>query len=375
MSERFRPPLLVIAAGGTGGHMFPAQALAELMLRRGWRVKLSTDARGARYTGGFPHSVEIEEVSSATFARGGLLSKLGVPFRVASGVLAMRRRFRRDRPDVVVGFGGYPSIPALGAARLMKLPRMIHEQNGVLGRVNSIFAPKVDIVACGTWPTELPEGAHGVHTGNPVRMAVKERAGAGYIVPGDYPMSILVIGGSQGARILSDVVPPAIAQLPMEVLANLRVSHQARDEDGERVTKFYAENGINADVQPFFTDIPALMSEAQLVISRSGASSVADISVIGRPAILIPYAVAAGDHQTVNAQALVDAGAAIRMPESQLSVESMAESIMAVLDHPEGALQMSQAALSVAKPDAAEELAMLVEGLAGIEYDQQEQEQ
>ncbi|EPX82193.1 N-acetylglucosamine transferase [Salipiger mucosus DSM 16094] len=355
--------------------MFPAQALAELMLRRGWRVKLSTDARGARYTGGFPHSVEIEEVSSATFARGGLLSKLGVPFRVASGVLAMRRRFRRDRPDVVVGFGGYPSIPALGAARLMKLPRMIHEQNGVLGRVNSIFAPKVDIVACGTWPTELPEGAHGVHTGNPVRMAVKERAGAGYIVPGDYPMSILVIGGSQGARILSDVVPPAIAQLPMEVLANLRVSHQARDEDGERVTKFYAENGINADVQPFFTDIPALMSEAQLVISRSGASSVADISVIGRPAILIPYAVAAGDHQTVNAQALVDAGAAIRMPESQLSVESMAESIMAVLDHPEGALQMSQAALSVAKPDAAEELAMLVEGLAGIEYDQQEQEQ
>jgi UDP-N-acetylglucosamine--N-acetylmuramyl-(pentapeptide) pyrophosphoryl-undecaprenol N-acetylglucosamine transferase len=370
MAEQFRRPLLVIAAGGTGGHMFPAQALAEIMLRRGWRVKLSTDARGARYTGGFPHSTEIEQVSSATFARGGALSKLGVPFRIAGGVLAMMRRFRRDRPDVVVGFGGYPSIPALGAAHLMKLPRMIHEQNGVLGRVNEIFAKKVDCVCCGTWPTELPEGIEGVHTGNPVRMAVKERGGAGYIVPGDYPMSLLVIGGSQGARILSDIVPPAIERLPMEILRHLRVSHQARDEDGARVAEFYHQHGIDADVQPFFSDIPARMSEAQLVISRSGASSVADISVIGRPSILVPYAVAAGDHQTVNAQGLVDAGAAIRMPESKLSVDSMAEAIAAVLGNPEGALQMSRAALSVAKPNAAEHLAALVEHLAGYGEEQ-----
>ncbi len=370
MAEQFRRPLLVIAAGGTGGHMCPAQALAEIMLRRGWRVKLSTDARGARYTGGFPHSTEIEQVSSATFARGGALSKLGVPFRIAGGVLSMMRRFRHDRPDVVVGFGGYPSIPALGAAHLMKLPRMIHEQNGVLGRVNEIFAKKVDCVCCGTWPTKLPEGIEGVHTGNPVRMAVQERGGAGYIVPGDYPMSLLVIGGSQGARILSDIVPPAIERLPMEILRHLRVSHQARDEDGERVAEFYHQHGIDADVQPFFSDIPARMSEAQLVISRSGASSVADISVIGRPSILVPYAVAAGDHQTVNAQGLVDAGAAIRMPESKLSVDSMAEAIAAVLGNPEGALQMSRAALSVAKPNAAEHLAVLVEHLAGLGQEQ-----
>ncbi|WP_417723854.1 UDP-N-acetylglucosamine--N-acetylmuramyl-(pentapeptide) pyrophosphoryl-undecaprenol N-acetylglucosamine transferase [Salipiger sp.] len=367
MAERFRPPFLVIAAGGTGGHMFPAQALAEIMLRRGWRVRLSTDARGARYTGGFPHSTEIEQVSSATFARGGLLSKVVVPFRVAGGVLSTMLQFRRDRPDVVVGFGGYPSIPALGAAWMLKLPRMIHEQNGVLGRVNEIFAPKVDGVACGTWPTALPEGVEGIHTGNPVRRAVQERAGAGYIVPGDYPMSLLVIGGSQGARILSDIVPPAIAALPMEILRNLRVSHQARDEDGARVATFYAEQGIDAEVRPFFNDIPTRMSEAQLVISRSGASSVADISVIGRPSILIPYAVAAGDHQTVNAQGLVDAGAAIRIPESRLSVESMTDAIEAILSNPEGAAQMSRAALSVSKPMAAEELAALVEHLAGSE--------
>ncbi|QFS82007.1 UDP-N-acetylglucosamine--N-acetylmuramyl-(pentapeptide) pyrophosphoryl-undecaprenol N-acetylglucosamine transferase [Roseivivax sp. THAF40] len=357
-------PLLVIAAGGTGGHMFPAQSLAEVMLRRGWRVKLSTDARGARYTGGFPHSVEIEQVSSATFARGGLLSKALVPFRVAGGIVGMAMRMLRDRPDVVVGFGGYPSIPALGAATLMRLPRMIHEQNGVLGRVNQIFARRVDAVACGTWPTALPEGVEATHTGNPVRLSVHERQGAAYIPPGDYPMSLLVIGGSQGARILSDVVPPAIAALPMDMLQHLRVSHQARDEDGERVATFYAENGIDADVQPFFHDIPARMSEAQLVISRSGASSVADLSVIGRPAILIPFAAATGDHQTANARALTEAGAAIRIPESKLTVEAMTDAIRSVLDHPQGALQMAQAALSVGRPDAAEALAAMVETLA-----------
>ncbi|WP_089268697.1 UDP-N-acetylglucosamine--N-acetylmuramyl-(pentapeptide) pyrophosphoryl-undecaprenol N-acetylglucosamine transferase [Puniceibacterium sediminis] len=364
MAEQAKPPLLVIAAGGTGGHMFPAQALAELMLRRGWRVKLSTDARGARYTGGFPHSVEIEQVASATFARGGLLAKLAVPFRVAMGVLSTAVRMYRDRPAVVVGFGGYPSIPALGAAVLLGLPRMIHEQNGVLGRVNQIFSKRVDIVACGTWPTVLPDGVEGVHVGNPVRMSVHDRAGASYIPPGHYPMSILVIGGSQGARILSDVVPPAIAGLPMEALRHLRVAHQARDEDGERVATYYAEHGINAEVLPFFHDIPARMSEAQLVISRSGASSVADISVIGRPSILIPFAAAASDHQTANARGLVDAGAAIRIPEARLTVESLSEAILAVLDNPDGAVQMAGAALSEGRPDAATDLANIVQELA-----------
>lgn len=357
-------PLLVIAAGGTGGHMFPAQALAEAMLRRGWRVKLSTDARGARYTGGFPHMVEIEQVSSATFARGGVLAKLAVPVRIAGGVLGMMLRMRRDRPTVVVGFGGYPSIPAIGAATVLRLPRMIHEQNGILGRVNQIFAPRVDAVACGTWPTALSGGVQAVHTGNPVRKAVHDRAGAAYIPPGEYPMSILVMGGSQGARILSDVVPGAIAALPPGMLQYLRVSHQARDEDGARVTAFYADHGIAADVQPFFNDVPARMSEAQLVISRSGASSVADISVIGRPSILVPFAAATGDHQTANARGLVDAGAAILIPENRLEVSTLAEQIATVLTNPKGAQMMAQAALSVGKPEATDELVSMVVTLA-----------
>lgn len=359
-----KQPLLVIAAGGTGGHMFPAQALAEAMLAKGWRVKLSTDARGARYTGGFPDQVEIEEVASATFARGGLAAKAMVPFRILGGVLGAVLKLRKDRPLVVVGFGGYPTIPAMGAAYLLGLPRMIHEQNGVLGRVNELFAKRVHKIACGTWPTELPKGVDGEHTGNPVRASVLDRAGAGYIPPGDYPMSILVIGGSQGARILSDIVPPAIDALPSEIRRHVRVSHQARGEDFDRVAKYYADQGIDADVQEFFTDIPERMSEAQLVISRSGASSVADISVIGRPSILVPYGAATGDHQTANARGLADAGAAIVIPENLFEVDALSEQIATVLSNSKGALSMALAAVSAGIPDATDRLVVMVETLA-----------
>lgn len=355
--------LLVIAAGGTGGHMFPAQALAETMSARGWRVKLSTDDRGARYAGGFPDAVEINVVKSATFSRGGIFAKLAVPFRILAGIGGAKWRMFKDKPDIVVGFGGYPAIPAMTAAWALRIPRMIHEQNGVLGRVNQVFAKRVDRVACGTWPTTLPEGVEGVDVGNPVRGAILERAGAGYIPPGDYSMSILVTGGSQGARILSDVVPAAIASLPDDLRHNIRVAQQARDEDGMRVATFYAEAGIDADVQPFFNDVPNRMSEAQLVISRSGASSVADLTVIGRPAILVPFAAATGDHQTANARGMVDAGAAILMPESQFTSDALAAQINAVLTQERAAIQMANAALSCGKPDATDRLVALVEDL------------
>ncbi|MHC0054105.1 UDP-N-acetylglucosamine--N-acetylmuramyl-(pentapeptide) pyrophosphoryl-undecaprenol N-acetylglucosamine transferase [Actibacterium sp. D379-3] len=357
-------PLLVIAAGGTGGHMFPAQALAEAMLARGWRVKLSTDARGARYAGGFPQAVEIEEIASATFARGGALAKLAVPVRLLGGVGGALLKMRRDKPAVVAGFGGYPSFPAITAATLLGLPRMIHEQNGILGKVNRAFATRVTAVACGTWPTDLPEGVEGMHTGNPVRAAVLARAGAPYIPPGDYPMSLLVIGGSQGARILSDVVPAAVAALPEPIRQHLRVAHQARPEDMERVTQAYADAGIRAEVKSFFTDIPERLAEAQLVISRSGASSVADIAVVGRPSILIPFAAATGDHQTANARGLVDAQAAILIPESALEPAALSEQIGAVLTNPVAARQMAHAALAFGLPDATERLAGMVEALA-----------
>ncbi len=358
------PPLLVIAAGGTGGHLFPAQALAEAMLAGGWRVALSTDVRGARYAGGFPEAVDIGVVSSATPARGGAAARARLPFALASGLAGALLGFRRDRPAVVAGFGGYPAIPAMAAAVLMRLPRLIHEQNGVLGRVNERFARRVDAVACGTWPTVLPEGVEGVEIGNPVRAAILARAGAPYIAPGDYPMSVLVLGGSQGARILSDAVPDALARLPDAVRGRLRVAHQARPEDVERVEAAYAAAGLAAEVAPFFEDVPTRLADAQLLISRSGASTLADLAVIGRPSILVPLAAAIRDEQTANAQALVQAGAAILIPERRLTPEALAEQVGTVLGDPDGASRMARAALAVARPDAAERLADLVVAVA-----------
>ena len=182
--------------------MFPAQALAEEMLARGWRVTLATDARGARYAGGFPKAVERRATAAATFAQGSAVERMAAPFAIAAGTAGTLMAMRRDRPAVVAGFGGYPALPAMLAAGMLKIPRLIHEQNGVLGRVNRRFAPKVEAVACGTWPTALPAGARGLHVGNPVRTAVLAQLDAPYIEPGDWPMGLVVIGGSQGAGLL-----------------------------------------------------------------------------------------------------------------------------------------------------------------------------
>ena len=355
-------PHLVIAAGGTGGHMFPAQALAEAMLARGWRVTLSTDARGARYTDGFPPEVPIRQVASATFARGGAAAKLAVPFVIVGGILTAALRFLIDRPSVVAGFGGYPSIPALAAAWTLRIPRMVHEQNGVLGRVNQLFAKRVDLVACGTWPTKLPEGVEAIHTGNPVREAVLARAASPYPDMED-GLRIVAFGGSQGARVVSDTVPQAIARLPDSLRTRLQVSHQARPEDAEAVRAAYERADVIADIQPFFADMPERMAAAHLVVCRSGASSVADLSVIGRPSILIPLAAAIRDEQSANARGLVDADAAILMPESALDPASLSEQIMTVLTTPDAAKSMSAHALEQGKPDAADRLAGLVEQL------------
>ncbi|HVG46996.1 MAG TPA: UDP-N-acetylglucosamine--N-acetylmuramyl-(pentapeptide) pyrophosphoryl-undecaprenol N-acetylglucosamine transferase [Rubellimicrobium sp.] len=357
-------PRLVIAAGGTGGHMFPAQALAETMLERGWQVSLSTDARGARYAGGFPREVAREVVTSATPARGGAVAKAAVPFRVGGGIAASVLRMMRDRPSVVVGFGGYPSIPALTAAIALRLPRMIHEQNGVLGRVNEVFARRVDLVACGTRPTRLPRGVEGVPVGNPVRRAVLEKAGAPYAPPGERALEILVIGGSQGARILSEVVPVALAALPMDLKVRLRVSHQARQEDVERVTSLYRDAAVQAEIHTFFDDVPDRMARAQLVVARAGASTIADLSVIGRPAILIPYAVAAADHQTANARGLEAAGGAEVMPEAGFTAAALTERLRVLLSGSERAAAMARASQAYGKPDATERLAELVERLS-----------
>lgn len=364
MSEPATAPLLLIAAGGTGGHMFPAQALAEEMLARGWRVRLSTDRRGGHYATGFPAAVERQVVRAGTFAREGL-TKLAAPFQIVAGTGAAISAMRRDPPACVAGFGGYPALPAMAAATLLRRPRLVHEQNAVLGRVNQLFARRVDRVACGMWPTELPDGARGVHTGNPVRAAVAARAGAPYAPPGDGPVRVLVIGGSQGARLLSRTVPAALAALPDDLRARLEVSHQARPEDRDGVVADYAQAGIEAEVRPFFDDVPERMADAQLVISRAGASSVADIAAIGRPSILIPLAIARRDEQTANARGLVEAGGAVAIAERELTPARLTEEAASILGDRDRAAGMAAAAAARGRPDAAGSLADLIEDLAG----------
>lgn len=359
-------PLLVIAAGGTGGHMFPAQSLAEAMLAEGWRVKLSTDDRGARYAGGFPQEVTREVVKAGTFARGGIASKLITPVRILLGTLAATLQMRRDRPTVVVGFGGYPAFPAMSAAWLLRLPRMIHEQNGVLGRVNALFASRVNTVACSVWPTELPSGANAVHTGNPVRGVVRARAGAAYTPP-DGVLNVVMIGGSQGASILSQTVPAALAALPEDLKSRLKVAHQARPADHDDAVAAYAAAGIDADVRPFFDNVPELFDAAQLVISRAGASSIADITTIGRPSILIPLAIAIRDEQNANAKALAEADAAVVVQEAELAPDTLSGQIAAILGDRDRASKMAEAAQRLGRPDAVDRLKTEVMKLANFE--------
>ena len=357
--------LAVLAAGGTGGHMFPAQALAEVLLQQDWCVELVTDSRGVRYVGDFPEGIGIVVLPSATPARGGIVERLFAGPRVMCGILRALARMHRSRPAVVVGFGGYPSVPAVCAAWLLGVPRLIHEQNGILGRVNRAFAPHVAYVACGVWPTALPKRACGIHVGNPVREEVRKRVGEPYRPPAEGKLSVLVVGGSQGARILSDRVPSGLARLAGQLRQRLEVAHQAREEDIGRVKDAYGRAGIAAEVAAFFVDIPRRMAEAQLVISRAGASSVAELAVIGRPAILVPYAAAAGRHQDANASTLERAGAAVVLAESDLAPETLASRVTRILGTPELARQMAAAALDAGVPDSAERLLDLVGKSAG----------
>ncbi|MEM7190153.1 MAG: UDP-N-acetylglucosamine--N-acetylmuramyl-(pentapeptide) pyrophosphoryl-undecaprenol N-acetylglucosamine transferase, partial [Pseudomonadota bacterium] len=322
-----------------------------------------TDERGASHSGGFPPEVDRQVVRAGTFARG-LTDKIKAPFQIVAGVITAIFRMYRERPACVVGFGGYPALPAMAAAWLLKRPCLLHEQNGVLGKVNELFIRRVDKIACGTWPTVLPEGVDAVHTGNPIRSAVLDRAASPYTPPGDWPKDVVVMGGSQGASILSRIVPGALAALPEALRKELTVSHQARPADHDEVVQVYAEAGINATVEPFFADIPERIAQAQLVISRSGASSVADIAAIGRPSVLVPLAIAKRDEQTANARGLVDAGGAIMLTEAELTVESLADAVASILGDAALAADMAEAALTHGVPEAAASLADLVEDLA-----------
>jgi UDP-N-acetylglucosamine--N-acetylmuramyl-(pentapeptide) pyrophosphoryl-undecaprenol N-acetylglucosamine transferase len=291
-------------------------------------------------------------------------ARLMAPIRVLAGVRGAIRRFRSDRPACVAGFGGYPALPALGAAWWLGLPRLIHEQNGVLGRVNRLFARRVDRVACGTWPLDrAPKGANLVHLGNPVRDAALAVLDQSYAPPGDGPVNLVVFGGSQGASAFARLVPGAVSLLPETLRQRLSVIQQVRPGEEGPVRAAFASAGVAAELAPFFGDMPCRIAGAQLVICRAGASTVAELSAIGRPSILIPYPHAMDDHQTANAMALVAAGGAILAPEAELTADALARHIRAVLLDPGQAAHMAAQAKAQGRPRAAQDLANLVQAL------------
>ena len=351
----------VVAAGGTGGHMFPAEALARALQARGWRIILATDHRGEAYAHGFP----ADDSMALDAATGkGPIGLMKAALAIGRGVLQARKVMARADPAVVVGFGGYPSAPALVAAITQGRPTLIHEQNAVLGRTNRYLAPRVGRIAA-AFPDLRRTPSEPVLVGNPVRQDIRALFDRVYAPPtATGPIHVLVTGGSQGARILSETTPRALAALPEAIRKRLKVQQQSRPETLEAARQIYLEAGIEAEVAPFFRDMAQRLSQAHLVVGRAGASTCSELAVAALPAILIPLKVAMDDHQRFNAHALVQAGAARMILEDDLTVDSLTAALADVLSKPAGLAAMSAGARSVALPEAAERLADLVEATA-----------
>jgi UDP-N-acetylglucosamine--N-acetylmuramyl-(pentapeptide) pyrophosphoryl-undecaprenol N-acetylglucosamine transferase len=358
----------MLAAGGTGGHLFPAYALAEEMGRRGVAVDLVTDMRGDRYGTGFP-ARKVYQVPSATLGGKSPLAITKTAISLSRGVAAAFKLLGDVKPAAIVGFGGYPTFPPLLAARMRGIPSALHEQNAVLGRANRMLAARVTAIATSFEKTKLLDGelmAKARFTGNPVRDVVRIASAQPYSPPwGTTPLRILVFGGSQGAKFFSDAVPPALAQLPAGTRARLSIVQQCREEDLDRVRKAYDAAGIACELAAFFRNLPDLLAAAHLVIARAGASSVAELTVIGRPSILVPLPHALDNDQLNNATRLAESGAAWCIEQKDLSPERFAAEIEALAQKPERLGQAAIAAKACGRPDAVERLADLVEELMG----------
>ncbi len=359
--------LIALAAGGTGGHLFPAEALAQELKRRGARILLVTDARGARYATDFPADERVL-ISAASPSIGGPVAKAAAAMSLVGGLLTTLREFRRRRVSAAVGFGGYPSFPAMKAARVLGVPYGVHEQNGVLGRANRMVAAGAAFVAHG-FPAldNAPEKSRGllVEVGNPVRDAVSAVADIPFPAPAEgAKIAILIFGGSQGASLFSSIVPAAIAALPPTLRARLAVTQQVREAELAKVRQTYDAAGVTAELAPFFNDLPMRIANAHLVIARAGASTITELSTIGRPSVLVPLAIAMDDHQTGNARTLSDAGAAIRISEAEFGVDALRARLHDLLLDPSLLTHMAAAAKGRVKPGAAAALADLVEKIA-----------
>lgn len=356
--------IILLAAGGTGGHLFPAEALGHELTERGFTVHLVTDKRAERYAGHFPAEA-IHVVPSATFGSRNPVAVARALWTLWTGLRSARRLMSRLKPQAVVGFGGYPTVPPLLASTGLAIPSVIHEQNAVMGRANKALASRVRAIAGGFLPVAGPFAAKIVETGNPVRPAVLVAAEMPYAtVDAAGELRLVVFGGSQGARFFSEMVPKALAVLDGSLRQRLILTQQARPEDEQSLKAEYGRLGIRADVAPFFSDLPARIANAHLVLSRSGASTVLELAVIGRPSILVPLPHALDDDQGHNAQVLVSAGAALMRRQPTITPESLAEDLTSLLDAPSRLEEMARSARGRARTDATRLLADLVEAIA-----------
>ena len=358
---------IALSSGGTGGHMFPLTAVAKALTVRGASVHIITDARGAPYARNID-GVICHKILAGGIAGRGLSARMGATVSLALGLVQSAILILRLRPAILVGFGGYAAIPATLAARFLGLKLVLHEQNAVLGRANRWLAPHARKVATAfarlTGPGQSATSKV-VWTGNPVRPEISARSDRIYAEPtGKDPIHLLILGGSQGASILSDLVPEALKSLPDDLQARLHISQQCRSEDLARVTKAYADTAVTPILKSFFDDVPERLSKTHLVIARSGASTCAEVTSMGRPAILIPYPSAIDDHQRCNAQQLDEAGAAWMMPQEHLTVESLAKRIEDLIRLPASLAGAAQCARAIGKPDASERLADLISQIA-----------
>jgi UDP-N-acetylglucosamine--N-acetylmuramyl-(pentapeptide) pyrophosphoryl-undecaprenol N-acetylglucosamine transferase len=350
---------IVLSAGGTGGHLFPAQALAGELARRGHGIVVMTDARFANYATSFP-GARIETVPSAP------LNSLLAPIKIAAGILLALGKLLRLRPSAVIGFGGYPSVPVMLAAVIARFPTAIIEQNAVVGRANRLVMNHVRRVAA-AFPIARfapKDRSKIVLTGNPLRPDVIALWGAAYDTPSaDGALHLLVFGGSQGARALSEIVPAAVTRLPDALKSRLSIVQQCRPEDMEKVRTIYAQANIRAELKPFFQDMPKRIAEAQLVIGRSGAGTVSELMAIGRPAILVPLPHALDDNQTPNAEILSHAGAGWTVAQRDLTADGLAKMLAEIFSAPSDLAIRAAKAHALAVPGAAEKLADMVEQL------------
>jgi len=354
--------LIMLAAGGTGGHLFPAEALSHALHAKGMRVVLMTDTRAAEYAGSFPAEA-VHAVPAATPSGRSPLQKAKALFAIAKGTLAARRIIAQVKPAIVVGFGGYPTVPPVLGASLAGARTLIHEQNAVIGRANRFLAGRANVIATGfaqVGGLSAAQQAKCRHVGNPVRPAVIAASEQDYALPEDRKLRLLVFGGSQGARIMADIVPPAIQLLTDAERARLSIVQQARAEDDDRVRGIYEKLGVRATIAPFFKDLPAQMAASHLVVARSGASTIAELTVIGRPGILVPLPGSLDQDQAANAAFLEKVGGAVRILQPEFTPRRLAGELSRLIAEPEHLTAMAANAKSAGIPDAADRLADLV---------------